>query len=106
MSVASTGWIVVAALGLATYLLKAAGPVALGGRDLPAGLRRVTAALPTALLAGLVVAAALGGEGRLVVDARVVGVAAAGVALWRGAGFVTVVGAAALATAAVRALAG
>jgi uncharacterized membrane protein len=74
-------WGIVAAIGLGTMAIKAAGPVLLGGRPLPARVKSVVALLAPALLAALVATATLG-EGRsLVVDARVIGVGAAVVAL-------------------------
>lgn len=93
-------------LGLAagTYALKAAVPLALGGRELPAPVTRVADLLPAALLAALVLVSTFTDDGRLVVDARAVGLAAAGVALWGRAPFVVVVVVAAVATALARAV--
>lgn len=99
-----TATIVLLALFAGTYALKAAGPVLLGGRDLPARLTRLAALLPAALLAGLALTAAVADGATLVVDARLAGVAAAAVALWRRLPFVAVVLLAAIVTAGVRAL--
>ncbi len=98
----NTGWIVLAVLSPGTYLLKAAGPLLLGNRTLPPLFERIINRLPAALLAALVVTAAAASKGRLVADARLVGLVAAIVALQRKAGFVTVVIVAAVATALAR----
>jgi branched-subunit amino acid transport protein len=76
-----TAWIVVAAAGAATLLLKALGPVLLGGHSLPRPVLAVIALLGPTLLAALVVTQVFGGDRELVVDARVVGIAAAGVTI-------------------------
>jgi len=77
----SDAWLVVAAVGIGTILVKAAGPVLLGGRPLPARVQRVVALLAPALLAALVATAGLSSGQQIVVDARVIGLAAAGIAL-------------------------
>ncbi|MGF1595899.1 MAG: AzlD domain-containing protein [Acidimicrobiales bacterium] len=93
-------------LAAGTYTLKAIGPLALGGdRQLPPMVERLALLLPAPLLAALVASATLVDDQRWVLDARVVGLAAAAVALWRRLPFVVVVVAAAAATAAARALA-
>lgn len=74
-------WLVVAAVGVGTIVIKAAGPVVLGGRPLPPRLGGVVALLAPALLAALVATATLGTGQQLVVDARVIGLAVAAVAL-------------------------
>lgn len=99
-----TATIVLVALSLGTYGLKAVAPLALGGRPLPERVTRLVQLLPAALLAALVVVSALSEDGRLDVDARVVGLGAAAVALWRRAPFVVVVLVAAAATALARLL--
>lgn len=82
-------------LAAGTYLLKAVGPVAAAGRELPPALARAADLLPAALLAALVATQTFGGDGALQLDARALGVAAAGLAVWRGApfGLVVVLGA-------------
>jgi uncharacterized membrane protein len=77
----SEGWVVVTAVGIGTMLIKAAGPVLLGGRPLPARVQGVVALLAPALLAALVATAAFGAGQQLALDARVIGLAAAVVAL-------------------------
>jgi branched-subunit amino acid transport protein len=91
-------------IGLAagTYLLKSAGPLALGRRALPLRLQALVDLLPAAVLAALVVVSTFGEGQSYVVDARVGGLVVAGVALWRRAPFVVVVVAASAATALLR----
>jgi len=98
-------WTAVLALTVGSYALKAVGLVALRGRRLPAFLYEVLVLLPAALFGALIVVSTIGGDRALVVDARVAGVTAAAVALWRRAGFVVVVLVAATTTALVRAIA-
>jgi branched-subunit amino acid transport protein len=75
-------WVLVALLIATTAVLRAAGPVALGGRELPPRVMGVVALLAPALLAALVVTQTFGGEGsELVLDERAVGVAGAGAVL-------------------------
>jgi len=100
----SNVWIVVLAVGTATVALKAAGPVLVGGRELPTPVLRVVELLAPALLAALVAVQVVGGDRELVLDARVVGLAAAAVALAARAPILVVVAAAAVATALVRGL--
>ncbi len=85
-----------------TYGLKSAAPLVLGGRALPARVQTVADLAPAALLGALVVVGTFAVGESLTVDARVVGTAAAGVALWRRAPFVVVVVMACAATALVR----
>ena len=96
-------WLVVLAVGLATVAIKAAGPVLLGGRALPPRAAGVIALLAPALLAALVAINTFGDERALTVDARLAGVAAAGVAIWRRAPLLLVVVLAASVTALIRA---
>ena len=74
-------WTIVLAVGIGTMAIKAAGPVLLGDRPLPDAVRRVVALLAPALLAALVATATLGLGQSLVLDARILGVAAAAVAI-------------------------
>ncbi len=96
-------WTVGAAVGAATVALKATGPVLFGGRELPPRLTGVVALLAPALLAALVAVQILGGDRQLVLDARLVGLAAAVAALALRAPILVVVSAAAMATALTRA---
>jgi branched-subunit amino acid transport protein len=99
-------WAAILALAAGTYAMKAAGPMLLGGRSLPARLAGVVALLPAAVFAALVVVDTFAQGRELVLDARAAGVGAAAVAAWRGAPFLAVVGVAVAVTAAVRALPG
>jgi branched-subunit amino acid transport protein len=99
-----SAWIVVAVVGLATILFKAAGPVFLGSRPLPSRVRRVVDLLAPVMLTALVVTQTVGGDGELSLDARIPGVAAGAVAVWRHAPIVVAMAIAALVTAAVRAV--
>ena len=97
-------WIAVVLVGAATVALKAAGPVLLGGRELPAHMRVLVGLLAPALLAALVVTATLASDRHVVVDARLAGVAAAAVSLRLRAPILVAVFVAAAVTAAIRAL--
>lgn len=77
----NTSWLVVLAVGIGTIVIKAAGPVLLGGRALPARIQGVVALLAPALLAALVATAALSTGQELVIDARLIGLAVAAVAI-------------------------
>jgi branched-subunit amino acid transport protein len=104
-TVVTETWIVIGAVGAATIVLKAVGPVLLGGRPLPEHLTGVVALLAPALLAALVVTQVAGGDEEIVLDARLVGLGAAVVAILLRAPLLVVVVAAAAATAFVRLLA-
>ncbi|HEX2128290.1 MAG TPA: AzlD domain-containing protein [Solirubrobacterales bacterium] len=97
-------WTTILVLAVGTAAIRAAGPLFLGGRDLPWRLQGVVALLAPALLAALVAVETLGASegGSFEVDARVVGVAAAAAALLAGASTLPVVALAALATALTR----
>jgi branched-subunit amino acid transport protein len=87
-----------------TALIKAAGPVALGGRELPAWFTSVVILLSPALLAALVATQAFAEGDRIALDADTAGVAAGGLAMWRTDSIIACVVAAAAVTAFVRAL--
>jgi branched-subunit amino acid transport protein len=101
----STVWLVVGLVGAATVAFKAVGPVALGGRELPPRLTGVVAFLAPALLGALVVTQAVGGDREIVLDERLLGVAAGALAIFLRAPLLAVVIVAAAVTAAARALA-
>ena len=61
-------WVTIALLTIGTVAIKAAGPVALGGRDLPPRLNGVVARLAPALLAALVVVETFGRDKALGID--------------------------------------
>ena len=88
-------WAAILALAAGTYAMKAAGPVLLGGRPLPARIEGVVALLPAAVFAALIVVDTFSEDGALVPDAA-----------WRKAPFLVVVGVAVVVTALVRALPG
>ncbi len=95
-------WIVTGVVAAATIALKSVGPVLLGGRSLPEHLTGVVELLAPALLAALVVTQLVGGDEEIVLDARLVGIGAAVVAILLRAPLLVVVGAAAAATALAR----
>jgi len=97
-------WVTIAVLALATAALKLAGPLALGGRPMPASALNVVELLASALLAALVVVETFGNGRALTLDARVLGVAFAVVALRRRAPMIVVVVGAAAVTALARLL--
>jgi branched-subunit amino acid transport protein len=100
----SAVWAVIVLVGAATVALKAVGPVVLGGRKLPGPLSAVLFLLAPALLAALIVTQAVGGKREIVLDERLVGLAAGAVALLLRAPLLVVIVVAAAATAGVRAL--
>ena len=102
----TVAWFVVAFVGLATVSIKALGPVLLGGRALPGRVAGVVVLLAPALLAALVAINTFGSGQRLTVDARLLGVAAAALALWLRAPVLIVVVLAAVVTGVARALTG
>jgi branched-subunit amino acid transport protein len=98
----SSVWIVVAVVGVATMLFKAAGPVFIGRRRLPARIESVVALLAPVMLTALVSVQTFASGEAIVLDARVPGVAAAAVAIWRGAPIVAAMAVAALVTGLLR----
>lgn len=97
-----TIWAVIVACAVVTAVMKGLGPIALGGRELPAACNRVIGLMAAPLLTALVVTAALANGERLAVGADTAGVAVAGFALWRGANVVVGVLLAAAVTAGLR----
>jgi len=87
-----------------TAAIKAAGPVALGGRDLPVAFRSVIALFAPALFAALIVTQALADGKDLGVGPETAGVAAGGLVVWRTGSIIGCVVAAAAVTAFLRAL--
>ena len=100
----SATWIAVLVVGACTISFKAAGPLLLAGRKLPAPLTSAFELLAPSLLAALVVTQSVGGKDGIVLDARLVGLGAAVGALWLRAPLIVVVLVAALATALARLL--
>lgn len=95
---------VVLLVGGFTIAFKAAGPVLLGGRTLPARVVDAFELLAPALFAALIVTQAVGGDEEIVIDARLVGVGAGLVAILLRAPLIVVIVVAALATALARLL--
>lgn len=95
-------WIVVGVVGVVTLVFKAAGPVFLGRRALPERVDAVVALIAPVMLMALVVTQTFGGDEEITVDARVPGVAAAALALWRGVPIVAAMAIAAIVTALLR----
>jgi hypothetical protein len=100
----SAVWVTIGGLAVATAAIKAAGPLALGGRPLPKPLVAVIGLLAPALLAALVATQTFADGRTLVIDARAAGVAAAATAIALRAPLVVTIVVAALVTAAVRGL--
>ena len=97
-------WIAIIALTVICFAIKAAGPVALGGRDLPRWADQLIALVPAALLPALIVVETFADGKELVLDARAAGLAAAmAVLALRGSMLIVLLVAAAV-TAGVRAL--
>ncbi len=97
-------WVTIGLLTVGTVAIKAAGPVALGGRDLPPRLNGVVARLAPALLAALVVVETFDRGHELAVDESAIGLLAAAAALAARLPMVVVVLIAAVVTAVLRAL--
>ena len=96
-------WALIGLSAVVTAAIKAAGPVALGHRELPGWFSDVIALMAPALLAALVCTAALADGDKLAIGADTAGVAVAGAALWRGANAIVGVAIAAVVTALLRA---
>jgi branched-subunit amino acid transport protein len=100
----SAVWLAVLAVGAATIAIKATGPVLLAGRELPPRLLGVVELLAPALLAALVVTQAIAGDRRYVFDARLLGLAAAAIAIRLRAPLLVTIVVAAVVAAAARAV--
>jgi len=98
-------WIVVIVVGTLTMVFKAAGPVFLGKRRLPARAQSVVDLVAPVMLIALVVTQTFGGDEEITVDARVAGVGAAVVAIWLRAHVIVAMAVAAAVTALVRLIA-
>jgi len=100
----STPAIVIACCFVITAAIKAVGPIALGGRELPTWFTSVVILLSPALLAALVATQAFAEGDHLALSADTAGVAAGGLVVWRTGSIVACVVLAAAMTAGVRAL--
>ena len=81
------------------------GLIVLGGRTVTQRMQPLVGLLPAALFSALIVQQTVVSDGELVLDARLAGVAAGAIAVWRRAPFVMVVLVAMAVTALVRAVA-
>lgn len=95
-------WAVVGLIGLATIAIKGAGPLLLGGRELPPRVVGLLRLLAPAVLAALVATQVFVTGTRVVVDERALGLGVAFVALLLRAPTLVVVVLAALVTAVAR----
>ena len=98
----SDATLVLIVMTIGTFALKSAGPLVLGDRALPLRVQQLVDLLPAALLAALAVVSTVGDGRAIVIDARLVGLVVAGLALWRRLPFVVVIIAASAATALAR----
>lgn len=97
-------WTVVIALAVGVYGQRAAGALFLRADKLPESAKRVLDKLPLAIIAAVVALTTVTAGGKLTLDARLVGVAVAGLCAWRKLPMLVAVVAAAAATALVRAV--
>jgi branched-subunit amino acid transport protein len=74
---------VILGCAVTTFVIKAAGPVALGGRELPDVVQRALALLAPALLSALVAVSIFAHDAEWGVGADTAGVAAGGLLFWR-----------------------
>jgi branched-subunit amino acid transport protein len=100
----STTVAVIAGCAAVTFAIKGAGPLALGGRDLPGWFIGVIVLFAPALFAALVVTQALADGSKLAVGPDTAGVAAGGLVAWRFGSVIGCVVTAAAVTAVLRAL--
>ncbi len=97
-------WATILVIAAGAYAFKFAGMFGLGRLAESRQARALGALLPPAMLAALVTQQTIGGESGFEFDARLVGVAAGGLAAWRGLPFWVVVVVAAAVTGTVRML--
>jgi branched-subunit amino acid transport protein len=100
----STSVALIAGCALVTVAIKAAGPIALGGRELPRRFTSVVILLAPALLAALVTTQALADGQRLAIGTDTAGVVAGGLVAWRTGSVIGCVLVAAAVTAGLRAI--
>lgn len=98
--------VLIAGCAATTFILKAIGPMALGGRDLPVWFTNLVTLLAPALLAALVATHVFADGSQLQVGAHTVGVGVAGLVAWRTRSFVACVVSAAVVTALLRLVTG
>ena len=96
-------WAALLALAAVSFGLKALGPVLVGERQVPPRLAEALALLPIPMLAAIVLVGTVTSGHHVEFDARLPGLAAAALLIWRGAPFLVVIAAAAATTALLRA---
>lgn len=97
-------WTLIILLTLGAYAFKVTGLVFLGGRSLPPMFERCLALIPAAVVTALVMKDTFTNGQELVLDARALGIAVAGIAAWRKAPLIVVIVLGAAVTALVRQL--
>jgi branched-subunit amino acid transport protein len=97
-------WVTIAGLVVTTAAIKAAGPVLVGGRELPAGATAVIGLLAPALLTALILTDTFARDQDLTVDARAAGLGCAAIAVALRAPLLVTVLVAAVGAAGVRAI--
>ncbi len=97
-------WWTIAGVAVTTAAIKSFGPVLLGGRPLPERFSGVIVLTAPAVLAALVATSIFADGARLSVGASTVGVAVAGLIVWRRGSVLLAVIAAAAVTAILRAI--
>jgi branched-subunit amino acid transport protein len=100
----SATWAALIIVGSVTIGLKAVGPLALQGRELPPRLNGMIELLAPVMLAALVVTNTFGGDHKLVLDPRAAGLAAAAITIVLRAPLLVTVVVAAVTAALIRAL--
>lgn len=97
-------WLAVLIVGCGAIIFKAAGPVVIGGRELPVRAVQLVGALAPALLAAFAVTGTFSTNQDLTLDARALGLAAAAICIALRAPLLAAVVAAATVTALTRLL--
>lgn len=98
-------WVTIGVLAVASFAIRASGPVLLGGRELPARAASVVGLLAPALLGALIVVLTVSDGDGLAFDERIAGLGAAGAVLvWRRDAVLIAIAVAAVVTALLRAL--
>ena len=100
----SSPWALIGGCAAITFAIKAAGPIALGGRELPAWFTAVVTLMAPALLAALVATHSLADGRHLHLGAATAGVLASGLVFLRTRSIPLCILTAAVATALLRAL--
>ncbi len=95
-------WTLIILLTIGAYAFKVTGLVFLGGRSLPPMFERCLALIPAAVVTALVMKDTFTTGQDLVLDARALGIAVAGIAAWRKAPLIVVIVLGAAVTALVR----